>query len=184
MRSTPPNHARRAHQLLLCAMVVSAAPLGAQDRYDTPTARVEVLGLATWTRRMLEDSIQRFAPGRKHHDAACMATLRYDLKFPDALVVRYRGFRQGKDFVSIRVIEPTGRRAAHWRALPVNARASLIPAYAPLIVPVTDSTGSTRLERLTSVVENRDSTERARTLAFLDSTALLDDARASEFLRA
>lgn len=173
--------ARRV-RTVVCTLLLVATPLGAQVRYDTPTARVEILGLTRWTRRMLEDSIHRFAPGRQLHEAACMAVLRYELRFPDALVSRYVGFTGTKEFISIRLVEPSDRRAVRWRTIPTNAFAALMPEYAAIILPVTDSTGGIWMRRLVRSVDTRDSVARSRALASMDSAARTDDARLRAFL--
>jgi len=131
---------------------------------------------------MLEDSIARYAPGQKLHDAACMATLRYKLNFPDAMVVHYRGGR--RDFLSIRLVEPGDRSTSYWRAVSSDRFQSLMPAYAPLIMPVTDTTGSVWVGRLLYGLGVSDSSSRRQMLARADSATRADYQRTITFLAA
>lgn len=162
-------------------------PVAAQVRYDVPTGRVEVLGLERWTRRMLEDSIAHYAPGQTLQSAGCMATMRYQLKFRDALVRRYRGYdgpTSTREFLSIRLVEPGNRTVGQWRSISTDPFQSLLPEYAPLIVPVTDSVGNVYTQRILNGLYTRDSITRQRILTRADSSTRQDYLRASEFLLA
>lgn len=164
---------------------ITAAALPAQSPVVVQQGKrtVEVMGLEKWTVRMLEDSIERVAPGQKLGDAACMATLRYTLGFRDALVRRYVGFDRNdpdKQFVSVRVIEPS--RVDPWRRVSSNKFESLLPEYAALILPVTDSTGSVWPVRLMFAYQVADSARRAEMLSSADSLALIDYQRSERFL--
>lgn len=170
---------------VLALVAVVAAPLDAQVRYDTPGTRVEILGLERWTRRMLEDSIAHYAPGQTLASAACMATLKQKLKFGDALVAHYQGFsgpNSDARFLSVRVVEPSRTAASMWRKLPADAYPSLLPAYAPVILPVTDDDGGIWPGRLFFGLQFSDSAIRTRILAQEDSTTQADYARISGFL--
>jgi hypothetical protein len=165
--------------------VSAATSLSAQPPVVITSGKrtIEVLGLQKWTIRMLEDSISRYAPGQTLGDAACMATLRYKLGFQDALVRRHTGidrFDPEKQFVSVRVVEPTNRQI--WRKTSAEKFESLLPEYAPLILPVTDTTGGVWTVRLIFGYQFSDSTTRAEMLASTDSLARRDYARVEQFL--
>jgi len=173
--------------VLLSMSMASAAPAAAQVRYDVANTRVEILGLERWTRRMLEDSIAHYVPGQKLYSAACMATLRYQLKFRDALVASYSGFdgpTSKREFLSIRLVEPGDSTAVQWRRVPTDPFESLMPAYAALIVPVTDSMGGILTGRLTYGLRARDSVTRERMLASADSATRDVAERVAAFLMA
>ena len=156
--------------LLTASCFVASSAASGQARYDAGNVRVEVLGLERWTLRMLQDSVSRYVPGQKLHDAACMVTLRYSLKFRDAMVRTYSGFSgpdSKQEFLSIRVAEPgSGPR---WRTIPPNDFMSLLPDYAGLLLPVTDSAGSIWTTRIDVGLYFRDSEQRTRMLSRGDS---------------
>ncbi len=155
---------------LSALLVMTASVAGAQARYNAPNVRVEVLGLERWTLRMLQDSVAHYVPGQKLHDAACMATLRYSLKFRDALVMTYSGFGtpdSKQEFLSIRVAEPG--RGPKWRSVATDDFMSLLPDYASLLLPVTDSAGSIWNSRLHLGLYFRDAERRTRMLSRGDS---------------
>lgn len=75
-------------RLLRCsvlALVLSLAPsvLVAQDARKGVTI-VEILGLRTWTRQMVEDSVAKYQPGISLADHACAIILRDSVGFADA----------------------------------------------------------------------------------------------------
>ena len=171
---------RRAWPLLVisCAWV---APLPAQVRYDTANTRVEILGLERWTRRMLEDSIAHYAPGQTLASAACIATLRGPLKFRDAYVGHYPPRPGAPAFLSIRLTEP-GRPEA-WRTMPQTAAyPSLLPAYAPLILPVTTAKGAIWPGRLLDGMQWPDSLARKYMVPGMDSAGRVDYERVFAFI--
>jgi hypothetical protein len=135
-----------------------SSELRSQARYDAPGVRVEVLGLERWTLKMLQDSIAHYVPGQTLHDAACMATLRYKLHFADASVMNFLGYgRTGvNDFLSIRLVEPKSP-AVKWRTVSNDEFKSMLPDYAKLLLPVTDTSGGIWTVRLVSAARFRDS---------------------------
>ena len=158
--------------MLVALTATPMSPAAAQVRFDTPNGRVEVLGLERWTRRMLEDSIAHYKPGETLASAACMAILRYQLNFRDALVSTYRGYdgpNSMREFVSIRLVEPGNRTATRWRTVSTDAFQSVIPEYAPLVVPQTDSAGGFYASWILAPLQLTDSTSRQRMLAHADS---------------
>jgi len=75
-------------RLLRCsalALALSLAPaaLVAQDARKGTTI-VEILGLRTWTRQMVEDSVAKYQPGVSLADHACAIILRDSVGFADA----------------------------------------------------------------------------------------------------
>jgi hypothetical protein len=171
--------------MLACALAI-ASPLTAQVRYGTAESRVEILGLKRWTRKMLEDSVARYAPGETLASAACMAILRYQLHFGDALVTHYPGYDgpgSSHEFLSVRVVEPLQSGSSLWRQLSVDRYPSLLPDYAPLILPVTDSTGGIWPGRLFFAFQIADSTRREQVLARSDTARRADHARLEAFLK-
>ncbi|GAB1343436.1 hypothetical protein [Gemmatimonas sp.] len=182
---TPPQV---AGLIAIAAWSIGAASRAAAQR--SPTVQygevtVEVMGLRRWSLRMLQDSLARHEPGQTLADAACMATLRYKMGFADASVIRYSGFDRAnpsKAFVSVRVIEP--QRRPIWRSLSSDSYESLLPAYAPLIVPVTDARGSIWINRLLFGFQVTDSVQRERLFASADPQAREDYFRVATFVRA
>jgi len=67
------------------ALAISLAPcaLAAQDARKGATI-VEILGLRSWTRQMVEDSVAKYQPGISLADHACAVILRDSLGFADA----------------------------------------------------------------------------------------------------
>ena len=123
----------------------------AQVAYDSPSGRVEVLGLRRWTLSMLKDSIRHYVPGQELHDAACMVTLRDKLHFAEASVERFEMAFPGQpkqSFLTIKVVEPEQASRVQWDAHPRDESSSLLPDYAALILPVTDSAGVVWRERV------------------------------------
>jgi hypothetical protein len=132
---------------------------------------------------MLEDSVAHYAPGQTLESAACMAVLRGPLKFRDAFVGHYppgMGRPDAPPFLSIRVVEP-GRVEA-WRAMPRDAYPSLLPEYAPLILPATDSTGGIWPSRLLQGMYMPDSLTRIRMFPHLEPAEREDYERTIAFL--
>ena len=188
MNLTSRNQRVPATRLALSlALILLGRPTRAQK---SPTLQygdvtVEVMGLRHWSLRMLQDSLQRYAPGQTLADAACMATLRYKMGFADASVTRFSGFDRTdpkRAFVSVRVLEPRPR--SNWRALPTGAFESLLPQYAPLILPVTDSTGAIWVGRLLFGFQIADSAQRDQLLQSTNPEARVDYQRLTDFLEA
>jgi hypothetical protein len=135
---------------------------------------------------MLQDSIRHYVPEQALHDAACMVTLRDSLHFVEASVARFEtellpgGPR--RSFLTIKVIEPERAARVQWDIRPRDAFASLRPDYAPLILPVTDSTGGVWRGRLLYWLQFSDSASRQRAVARTPATARPDGERVFAFV--
>lgn len=94
--------------LLAIACVLLAACPGANAAAQVvpqqPARTVEVLGLRRWTTGMLQDSLDRHAPGVTLDMHACAAVLRYRLGFADAAFAEYH--QAGRTYVIVSVVEP------------------------------------------------------------------------------
>lgn len=173
-------------------MSVAVIPLSpgrgaAQVAYDSPRGRVEVLGLRRWTVRMLQDSIRHYVPGQELHDAACVVTLRDSLHFADA-TVEYLEMRDeigapSRKYLTIKLVEPEHAALVQWDVRPRRARTSLIADYAPLVLPVTDSTGEIWIGRIAHWLQFADSARRHRALVNAPSPVRSDAERVTTFLQ-
>jgi hypothetical protein len=117
---------------------------------------------------MLQDSIRRYVPGQELHDAACMVTLRDSLHFAEASVTRFEMDPPGGpklSFLSIKVVEPEQAARVQWDVRRRSEFSSLLPDYAPLILPVTDSTGGVWRGQLLHWLQFPDSVGRERAIA-------------------
>jgi hypothetical protein len=163
------------------------APVAAQVAYDSPKGRVEVLGLRRWTLAMLQDSIRHYVRGQELYEAACMVTLRDSLHFAEASVVHFEMAPPGqpqRSFLAIKLIEPEQASSVQWDTRPRNEFSSLLPDYAPLILPVTDSTGAIWRGRISYWLQFSDSSDRERGLAHVRDTDRPDGQRVFAFLQA
>jgi hypothetical protein len=164
-----PNSCRVASLTALAGLLLAglAQGVGAQVAYDTPHARVEVLGLRHWTLQALQDSIRHRVPSQTLADAACMVTLRDSLHFADALVesLTYstRPGEPERHYLIIKVIEPQDSARVRWRAAPRDSFKVLRPDYSAVVLPVTDSLGGLWMGRLLEPLQlyGRDPAERA-----------------------
>ncbi|MBW3571066.1 MAG: hypothetical protein KY467_08160 [Gemmatimonadetes bacterium] len=88
------------------ALLLLSSPAEAQQAQGTTV--VELLGLHTWTREMVEDSVARYQPGVTLADHACAIILRDSVGFANAAAMR---FSEGRDttWIILPVVEP-GRR--------------------------------------------------------------------------
>ena len=146
-------------------------PARAQVGYDTPQGRVEVLGLNHWTLQQLRDSLKAKRPGLELEDAACIAVLRNDLHFADALVseISYQA-RQGdpvRHVMMIKLVEPEDRARVQWRAVRHDSARLVRPEYAPIVVGATDTSGALWPGRIVSPLSlySTDSAQRELVLA-------------------
>lgn len=87
---------------------------------ETPTVRLELIGLKRWTIAMIRDSLARYAPGDSLTSHACAAILRGKLKFADAAVEYYPpGFvGNTKGYFAVPVVEPQDSARVRYRARP------------------------------------------------------------------
>lgn len=158
----------------------------AQVGYDSPKGRVEVLGLHRWTVKMLQDSIRHYKPGQELHDAACMVTLREKLHFPDADVARTESRDPNgvsKSYLVIKVVEPQRVQRVQWDVRERDTYSSLLPDYASVVLPVTDSSGGVWMGRVLNWLQASDSASTARLLVGEPPVARVDAERLAQFLR-
>lgn len=168
-----------------CLMAWLPSNAGAQVAYDSPRGRVEVLGLRRWTLRMLQDSIRHYVPGQELHDAACMVTLRDSLHFTDVSVERLEWDIPGepkRSYLTIKLIEPEQAKRVQWDVRARNAHTSLIADYAPLLLPVTDSSGGVWIGRIVHWLQSADTSRRQRAMAEAPPSARADAERVFAFL--
>lgn len=127
--------------LLLLILATAGRALVAQrvhnEILETPTVRLEVIGLKRWTLAMIRDSLARYAPGDSLTSHACAAILRGKLKFADAAVEYYpRGFEgYTKGYFAVPVVEPQDSARVRYRVRPrdsVPDHADWAPALAIL----------------------------------------------------
>jgi hypothetical protein len=100
---------------------------------ETPTARLELIGLKRWTLAMIQDSLARYAPGDSLTSHACAALLRRKVGFADAAVQYYPPGFEGnpKGYFAVPVVEPQDSARVRYRARPrdsVPDRADWAPA--------------------------------------------------------
>ena len=90
------------------------------DILETPTVRLELIGLKRWTLAMIQDSLARYAPGDSLTSHACAAILRGKLGFADAAVQYYpQGFEGNtKGYFAVPVVEPQDSARVRYRARP------------------------------------------------------------------
>lgn len=148
---------RRAWYSFLIASAAAAAtvPASAQrsaastpftiTHYATNDGDVVVMGLRRWSLRQLTDSLQRRRPGLELHDAACMAVLRQDLRFPDALVEEqsFQATPDGpmKRYVVVKLVEREDSARVEWDHARRDSARVLVPDYAPALLAATDTLG-------------------------------------------
>ena len=87
--------------ILATVVALGCHPSSRLPRSTTAPQDLEVIGLQSWSVRMLSDSVSRYRPGTTLRDAACAEILRDSLGFPDAAVLRFRDGR-----VVLMVVEP------------------------------------------------------------------------------
>jgi hypothetical protein len=119
------------------ASALVATPLAAQNVLTTPDAKIEIIGLKTWTVKMIEDSLAKYAPNDKLTVHACAAILQEKLHFAGASVNVYMSFPEYdfKKYVAITVVEPSDSARIHhkaWKFDSIPPRAEWAAAYAVL----------------------------------------------------
>jgi hypothetical protein len=124
---------RRVRKCVVCALafgLLFPGALAAQrvhnEFLETPTTRLELIGLKRWTLAMIEDSLARYAPGDSLTSHACAAILRYKLKFADA-AVQYvppgsSGHRKG--YFAVPLVEPQDSARVRYRRAPSDSLAN------------------------------------------------------------
>ena len=137
--------ARQTIVALSFALGIVPATVVAQVAYDSPSGRVEVLGLHHWTLKMLQDSVASRRAGQRLDDAACMVLLRNELHFADASVdyLTFPGAAPSasKDWIVIKVTEPQDSARASWLPIPPLRSKSEASAYPKLMPLLVDSAG-------------------------------------------
>jgi hypothetical protein len=122
------------------AFALSASPLRAQAILETPSARIELIGLHRWTLRMVEDSLAVYSPKDALTGHACAAILRSKLHFADASVNVFMNFpnMKTKQYVAITVVEPQDSSRIHYKPFKYDslpARAEWAAAFATMKTP-------------------------------------------------
>ncbi|HEX2206494.1 MAG TPA: hypothetical protein VHG93_02370 [Longimicrobium sp.] len=100
---------------LLAAAAFFPLLLSSAAAAQQPTTIVEILGLRTWTREMVEDSVARFQPGVTLEDHACAIILRDSVGFANASST---GYGNGGDttWQVLTVVEPDRGAQVRFRA--------------------------------------------------------------------
>src|SRR5688572_14822988 len=104
--------------ILVCARIAAAQSAPSVLKLDDGRT-IYVVGLRTWTVRMIQDSLTKYSPKDSLQSHACAAILRYKLGFADASAVRMMSER-APDIVFVHVREPQDSARVHYRALPLD----------------------------------------------------------------
>lgn len=78
----------RVGRSIVLALVFATSATTFQEGWGQTTA-VEIVGLQSWTRQMVEDSVAAYVPGISLADAACVVILRDSVGFADAAVTSF-----------------------------------------------------------------------------------------------
>ena len=100
---------------------LSASRGDAQTLLVLPGKTVEVLGLERWSLRMIQDSLDKYAPGESLASHACAEVLRYKLGFADASSNSYSDVRDTIERVVVAVVEPQNSARVRHRTLPMDS---------------------------------------------------------------
>lgn len=106
---------------LSLALLFVAAPADAQEAQRPSTTVVEILGLRSWTREMVEDSVARFQPGVSLSDHACAVILRDSVGFANAASIGY-DFGEDTIWSVLPVVEPARRAQVRFATYTVRRR--------------------------------------------------------------
>jgi hypothetical protein len=101
--------------LSVLAILIAGTPAAAQEAQ--PPVMVEILGLRTWTRQMVEDSVAKYRPGISLADHSCAVILRDSVGFADAASSRFQ-VRGDTTWLALSVIEPDLRDRVRFRVYP------------------------------------------------------------------
>lgn len=104
----------RCGLLLLVCLAVIPSGLAAQETSPSTTI-VEILGLRTWTRQMVEDSVQKYQPGISLADHSCAVVLRDSVGFADAAAQWFSLPDSDTTWVVLPVVEPRQRELVRFR---------------------------------------------------------------------
>lgn len=89
-------------------------PAAAQQSQPATTV-VEILGLRTWTREMVEEAVARYQPGVSLADHACAVILRDSVGFANAASITF-GMGGDTTWAILPVVEPGRRAQVRFRA--------------------------------------------------------------------
>ncbi len=106
--------------LLVVALTLVSVPLTAQTPsvIHIPGKTIEVVGLERWTVQMIQDSMNRYAPGDSLQSRACAAVLRYKLHFADAAAEYIPGSPPDTSlYVFVSVVEPQDSARVRYRTV-------------------------------------------------------------------
>ncbi|HEX2080295.1 MAG TPA: hypothetical protein VHG08_21515 [Longimicrobium sp.] len=93
----------------ITGVILLSVPAAAQQPAPGTTI-VEILGLQTWTRQMVEDSVAKYQPGISLADHACAVILRDSVGFANAASIRFSFAGTDTTWAILPVVEP-GRAA-------------------------------------------------------------------------
>ncbi len=110
------------------ALTLAASASAAQSAQGQTTV-VEIVGLQSWTRQMVEDSVAKYSPGISLADAACAVVLRDSVGFANAAVNSF-SFGGDTTWMVLSVVEPELRDRVSFRAY--STRAPAIGEWADL----------------------------------------------------
>jgi hypothetical protein len=105
-------------KLLGVGLILLATSVRAQTPtfIHLPRKTIEVVGLERWTVQMIQDSLNRYAPGDSLQSDACAAILRYKLHFPDAAnEIILSSAADTVPYVFVSVVEPDDSARVHYR---------------------------------------------------------------------
>jgi hypothetical protein len=116
-------HEGTVRRLLVCLLsILPIGPATAQTSVlvDVPGKTIEALGLEHWTIAMIQDSMDRYAPGDSLQSDACAAVLRYKLHFADAAADIFPS-RPGDstEYILVSVVEPEDSARVRYRPVTV-----------------------------------------------------------------
>ena len=121
---------------MLASFVVAHRSRG-QNVLETPTTRVEVLGLKRWTVPMIQDSLARYAPQDSLTSHACAAILRGKLKFADAAASYFDRDGAGRELIVVALVEPQDSALVRYLS-PAPDSLPDIPQYSAAIASFRD----------------------------------------------
>ena len=93
----------------------------AQTVLVLPGKAVEVLGIERWSLRMIQDSLDKYAPGESLVSHTSAAVLRYKLGFADASSNSYRMSEDTLERVVVAVVEPQDSARVRHGTLPMDS---------------------------------------------------------------
>lgn len=111
---------RRLLVCLLCILPIGLAAAQTSVAIHLPGKTIEVLGLEHWTIGMIQDSMDRYAPGDSLQSDACAAVLRYKLHFADAAADIFPPTSgDSTEYILVSVVEPEDSARVRYRPVAV-----------------------------------------------------------------